>query len=76
MSSAKLGPQTYATDNAADVVVRQNFAIAAERNGRIAHAETMTSLIFRYELPEVLASVRLAESPEVSLLILVLVSSS
>ena len=53
MSSAKLGPQTYATDNAADVVVRLNFAIAAERNGRIVHAETMTSLNFKYGLSEV-----------------------
>ena len=44
VSSAKLKPQMYPTDTATDVVARQNFVIAAERNGRIAQAEIMTSL--------------------------------
>ena len=53
MSSAKLGPQLYATNDTADVVVAQNFVIVVERNGRIARAETTTSPNLKYGLPEV-----------------------
>ena len=53
VSSAKLDPQPYATDDATDVDVRQNSVIAAEQNGRIARAEIMTSPNLKFGLPEV-----------------------
>lgn len=52
MSSAKLDSHISAANGATGVGVKQNSAIAAERNGRTATAETTTSLDFKHVLIE------------------------
>ena len=52
MSSTKFVSCMSVANGATAVAVKQNSAIAAERNGRSAIAETMTRVDLDYVLPE------------------------